>query len=719
MKTHHQNTWQFAKLFLAALVFAFGVVACGGGGGGSSSSGGGGGGNSMNVLPSGYQLAITNVSISAATPAPAAASGAGTLAARSAFVPAADDVDLVVSVTVKNSGGNASPVTSFELYRSVDAVLESSDKNEELIPVPAVAADGIQVVIATFTTEMLPADPASPTHFIAAGQFGDETLKSSDEVANDFRGVEVYSTDGVVISNGSAITGANIVAEFDYDWSASGVAKVDSASVPVGEQITVTVDVTNKSAFRAPSASLSFYRSSTSAITFSGTGGIGVASISALATGGVKPVSFSVSAPDTTGNYFYGACIVATDDSDLTNDCSTGVQVTVTPKYGVVAFEKTANGEEWFGDTSINQPTVALAYSEAIRLCGLDGGTNCEALVTFTAHVAYAGGVKSDDDTRAILAWATGNTLARAESAALAKCVADGGADSGTYACAPLGNFSDEYDNSHSNSPAVDGTETSGSEEVATDVGDFELSAIAFSINPKVASDGEYLTFITTIGNAVSATASSPWTVLHYYFAFGGATEITGTSDTNENASAYDLVDPLLPGETKVITYVLALGSSGHRSNYYWGGCIEESNLIHDCTEGVQVEINWLDMDLSVTAFTISPASVTKEGTITVNATVANASSATVASPAADLDYYVSSDSTISTSDTYLDSDDVSALSAGQTSNISTSLTAPDTAGTYYVGACVIEDETFGATFVDTDTSNNCSAGVQLVVTEN
>ena len=588
MKTHHQNTWQFAKLFLAALVFAFGVVACGGGGGGSSSSGGGGGGNSMNVLPSGYQLAITNVSISAATPAPAAASGAGTLAARSAFVPAADDVDLVVSVTVKNSGGNASPETSFELYRSADAVLQSSDTGVGTYSVPAVAADGVQVVIATFTTGMLPADPASPTHFIAAGQFGDETLKSSDEVANDFRGVEVYSTDGVVISNGNDIPGNEIEDDFVRDWSASGVAKVDSSSVPVGEQITVTVDVTNKSAFRAPSASLSFYRSSTSAITSSSTG-IGVASISALAAGGVKPVSFSVSAPDTTGNYFYGACIAAAD-SDTTNDCSTGVQVTVTPKYGALAFEATAS--DWFGDTSVNQSTQALAHSEAVRLCVADGGSsaNCAVLVTFTAHIAYAGGIKSGDDTKAILAWATRDTLSSAVSAATAKCVTDGGASSGDYACAPLGTFSDEYDSSHSNSPATAGTETSGSEEVATDIAFepsvFDLSVSAFSVSPSSVAAGGSVVLRATVTNAASSSASSPATTLRYY------RSTNSTISASDTQVATDSVGALAASATSSETAVVSAPSSA--GTYYYGACVvatDDNDTSNDCSTGTRLTV--------------------------------------------------------------------------------------------------------------------------------
>ena len=325
MKTHHQTTWQLAKLILAALVFAFGMVACGGGGGG--------GGTSAGITPSDYQLAITEFRISAV--ANAQQSGTGERVAQSAFAPAADEVGLVVSVTVKNSGGGESPATSFVLYRSGDATLESSDDNMGTYSVGTVAAGGTKVITATITTEMLSNDPASPTHFIVAGEFDGETLSSKDEaankeVANDFLGVEVYSTDGgVTINNGDAIAGSDIVDDFDYDWSATGAAVSKATSVATGEKITLTFDVTNTIDFRAPRASLSFYRSTDATITTFDTG-IGAASVGALAAGATFKVSTDVFAPSSLGTYYYGACVVSDDDSDSSNDCSTGVAVAVT-----------------------------------------------------------------------------------------------------------------------------------------------------------------------------------------------------------------------------------------------------------------------------------------------------------------------------------------------------------------------------------------------------
>ena len=80
------------------------------------------------------------------------------------------------------------------------------------------------------------------------------------------------------------------------------------------------------------------------------------------------------------------------------------------------------------------------------------------------------------------------------------------------------------------------------------------------------------------------------------------------------------------------------------------------------------------------------------------------------ASTATTLRYYQSTDSTIDTSDTEVGTDDVAALSASESASVSEELTAPDTAGTYYFGACV--DAVAG----ESDTTNNCSSGFEILV---
>ena len=112
--------------------------------------------------------------------------------------------------------------------------------------------------------------------------------------------------------------------------------------------------------------------------------------------------------------------------------------------------------------------------------------------------------------------------------------------------------------------------------------------------------------------------------------------------------------------------------------------------------------------DLVVGSASVSDATPLTEDSIVFTATVRNRG--TTASTATTLRYYRSEDRTISTSDSEIGTDAVSALAASASSEQSISLTAPSTAGTYYYGACV--DPVTG----ESDTANNCSSEVRVTV---
>ena len=114
--------------------------------------------------------------------------------------------------------------------------------------------------------------------------------------------------------------------------------------------------------------------------------------------------------------------------------------------------------------------------------------------------------------------------------------------------------------------------------------------------------------------------------------------------------------------------------------------------------------------DLVVQSPTVSDSSPGEGASFTLRATVRNRGSG--ASAPARLVYYRSTDSTISTSDTQVGTDEVGGLAASGTSNESIDLTAPSSAGTYYYGACV--DPVSG----ESDTGNNCSGAVAVTVAE-
>ena len=99
------------------------------------------------------------------------------------------------------------------------------------------------------------------------------------------------------------------------------------------------------------------------------------------------------------------------------------------------------------------------------------------------------------------------------------------------------------------------------------------------------------------------------------------------------------------------------------------------------------LEVTGSPADLVVESTSVSDSTLTPGQSFTLRATVRN--QGTGQSAATTLRYYRSSNRTISTQDTQVGTDAVSALGASRTSAESISLTAPSSEGTYYYGACV------------------------------
>ena len=122
---------------------------------------------------------------------------------------------------------------------------------------------------------------------------------------------------------------------------------------------------------------------------------------------------------------------------------------------------------------------------------------------------------------------------------------------------------------------------------------------------------------------------------------------------------------------------------------------------LSDCGAGISP-------DLVVDRPTVSESSPDAGERFTLSATVRNRGNGR--SDSTTLRYYQSTDSTITTGDTEVGTDSVFRLDALETGDEWVRLTAPDTPGTYYYGACVdsVSDES--------DTANNCSVAVSVTV---
>ena len=235
------------------------------------------------------------------------------------------------------------------------------------------------------------------------------------------------------------------------------------------------------------------------------------------------------------------------------------------------------------------------------------------------------------------------------------------------------------------------------------------------SVDNTTLTPGQSLTLSATVRN--QGTAEVAATTLRYY------QSSDATITTDDTAVGKDAVPDLAASATSEqsssVTAPLTAGT------YYYGACVEavsgESNTNNNCSDGVRVTVSSgggssgggsgggsSSPDLIVESPSVDNTTPTPGQSLTLSATVRNQGTAEVA--ATTLRYYQSSDATITADDTAVGTDAVSELSASATSEQSSSVTAPSTAGTYYYGACVV------AVSGESNTNNNCSDGVRVTV---
>ena len=222
---------------------------------------------------------------------------------------------------------------------------------------------------------------------------------------------------------------------------------------------------------------------------------------------------------------------------------------------------------------------------------------------------------------------------------------------------------------------------------------------------------GATFTLSATVRNAGEGDAAA--TMLRYY----RSTDTTITRSDTE--VGMDVVAELAASGSSSQSVDLTASAPG---TYYYGACVDavtdESDATNNCSASVAVTVPEPERepeperhpDLVVRSPTVSDSGPAAGATFTLSATVRNAGDGAAA--ATTLRYYLSTDATITRSDTEVGMDAMAELAASGSSSQSVDLTAPSIPGTYYYGACVhpVTDES--------DTANNCSDSVQVTVPE-
>ncbi len=149
---------------------------------------------------------------------------------------------------------------------------------------------------------------------------------------------------------------------------------------------------------------------------------------------------------------------------------------------------------------------------------------------------------------------------------------------------------------------------------------------------------------------------------------------------------------------------------------YYYYACVNrvatEINLINNCSDAVPIRIATMpipDLNLSSTP-SATPSSLFKGASFEFSITVRNTGTGEADSTLLRV-YHFAGDSPDPDNDDEVGTNTLSVLAAGATFASSSTIVAPDAAGTYQYYACVDE------VAEESDTDNNCSASVQITVT--
>ena len=587
-----------------------------------------------------------------------------------------------LSAGVRNDGDAASAATTLRYYRSTDATITTADTS-----VGTDAVGGLAAAATSSESIDLTAPSAPGTYYY--GACVEAVAGESDATNNCSPSLQVSVT--------------QVQAETHPDL-AVGSPSVSDSSPTSGATFSLSAAVRNDGDGTAAATTLHYYRSTDATITTADTS-VGTDAVGGLAAAATSSESIDLTAPSAPRTYYYGACVDAVaGESDTTNNCSGSVPVTVSGSPVQTSPDLTV------GSPSVNDnsPTTegAFTLSATVRNDG-DGAAAATTLRYYRSTDATITSADTSAGTDGV-----GGLSAGATSPESISLTAPSSA--GTYyygAC--VDEVTDESDATNNCSSAVS-VIVSAQPPPPPPQTNPDLEVQSPSVNDSSLDTGASFTLSATVRNDGDGAAAA--TTLRYYRSTDAA--IT-SADTSVGT---DAVGGLSAGATSPES--ISLTAPATAGTYYYGACVDavtgESDTTNNCSSAVSVTVSppppppptGPDLGISGLVVVSGLDGITPpEWPLSLSAWVQNDGDA--ASAATTLRYYLSTDATITTSDTSVGTVAVGALAAGATSSSPRlDFNAPSSAGTYYYGACV--DAVTG----ESDTTNNCSGSIAVDVQE-
>ena len=463
----------------------------------------------------------------------------------------------------------------------------------------------------------------------------------------------------------------------------------------MGTSFILSVTVSNAGDGISPSTTLRYYRSTDETITTSDLE-VDSTTLEGLnaSTSSAESVTLPVPTTPAPGSYyFYGACVDAvTNESDTTDNCSESVMVRVSKPD---LFTKFGGGDLKVG--------LGGTFTKWTSIENLGGGTSAPSTVRF---------LLSEDDK---IITASDTTVATVDLPSVLPGSRSGRLDG--HIPAPSGPGWYYYGVCVDAVPGETNLDNNCLDYGNVQVGEFvcepdlEMSAPSVTANSLVPRGS--FTLSATVQN--SGCAYSEETTVRYFRSSDAMIDTSdtevGTDEVGQLAGTGLVYDPEGSDQSIILNAPAAPGT------YYYGACADavarESDTTNNCSTSVAVTVlPSAGPDLVVSSISVDNATLGPGKTFSLSGTVTNAGGADAG--ATTLRYYRSTDSTISTSDTEMDTASINTLAAASSSDYSISLTAPSDKGTWYYGACV--DAVAGE--ANETAQNNCSAAVEVVVDE-
>ena len=238
----------------------------------------------------------------------------------------------------------------------------------------------------------------------------------------------------------------------------------------------------------------------------------------------------------------------------------------------------------------------------------------------------------------------------------------------------------------------------------------YDLAIQSFKVSKRTLDPGESFTLAVTIRNNGPAKAADFG--LSYYHS-----SIQGRASTDQpQLQGTVWLDPIAPGKSK--TKLIRLNAPSVPRTYYYGAWLtantDDTNIYNDVVTEVGVTVTDRPIqtskspDLVIESISENNVIVAPGEDFKLDAVVRNQGRADA--PSTYLRYYRSSNRTISADDTEVGDDRMTTPDAGKTYDKWEKITAPDTPGVYYYGACV--DSVRG----ESNTDNNCSEAIKITV---